>query len=88
MGPKVLVCESPGGKLLPTPLSINGSRQGQRKCRSCYPAVPGLGLYIRSLTKSFTRQYKTAMETKIDIRDDTFLFLPENTARSNMAGYR
>lgn len=33
----------------------------------------GWGLYIRSLTKSFVRQYKTAMETKIEVRDDTFL---------------
>ncbi|WBP95688.1 hypothetical protein O6072_05745 [Mycolicibacterium neoaurum] len=33
----------------------------------------GWGLYIRSLTRSFTRQSRTAMETSVDIRDDTFL---------------
>ena len=33
----------------------------------------GWGLHLCSLTGSFTRQYKTAMETKIDVRDDTFL---------------
>lgn len=31
------------------------------------------GLYIRSLTKSYARQSETAMETRVEIRDDTFL---------------
>jgi hypothetical protein len=33
----------------------------------------GWGLYVRSLTKSYTRKYDVAVETRADVRDDTFL---------------
>lgn len=33
----------------------------------------GWGLYVRSLTKSYTRKYNVAVETRADVRDDTFL---------------
>ncbi len=33
----------------------------------------GWGLYVRSLTKSYARKYDVAVETRVDVRDDTFL---------------
>ena len=33
----------------------------------------GWGLYVRSLTKSYVRKFDVALDTRADVRDDTFL---------------
>jgi hypothetical protein len=59
-----------------TPASLNDQRERNVFMRYLFRdgLLPrGWGLHICSLTGSFARKYTTAMETKVEIRDDTFL---------------